>query len=164
MHTLTRLLAGIGVLALGALAVTALGTPYAHGQAPGRATPMKPHTGPLPPLPVVAYAPARPMPIVKQVYEFAARHPEVLHYVPCYCGCERLGHSGNHDCFVRTRAASGRVSEWDPHGVGCTVCLDVAREAMTLFETGSTPADIRAAIDRKYRSRFPSSTPTPRPR
>jgi hypothetical protein len=138
---------------------------HAQAAAPvaGKLTPMKPHTGPLPALPRVSFEPPRPMAVVQQVYEFAARHPEVLQHVPCYCGCERIGHNGNHDCFIKSRAASGRVSEWDTHGIGCTICIDVARDAMTLFNTGATPTAIRAAIDTKYGSRFPSSTPTPRP-
>jgi hypothetical protein len=125
--------------------------------------PMRAHTGPLPPLPRLSVEPSRPMPVVQQVYEFAARHPEVLQYIPCYCGCERIGHGGNHDCFVRSRAANGQVSEWDAHGLGCAICIDVARDAMTMFNGGATPAAIRAAIDKQYGSRFPSSTPTPRP-
>jgi hypothetical protein len=129
----------------------------------GRVTPMKAHSGPLPALPPVPFAPSRPMAMVKQVYEFAARHPEVLQYVPCYCGCERVGHGGNHDCFVKTRAANGTVTEWDTHGIGCAICLDVARDAMTLFNSGAQVAQIRTAIDRKYASHFPSATPTPRP-
>ena len=44
--------------------------------AQGRLTPMKAHSGPLPALPPVPYSPSRPMAIVQQVYEFAARHPE----------------------------------------------------------------------------------------
>jgi hypothetical protein len=48
--------------------------------------PMRPHAGPLPPLPRVSFEPSQPWPVVQQVYEFAARHPEVLQYVPCYCG------------------------------------------------------------------------------
>ena len=131
--------------------------------APKHITPMRAHSGPLPPLPRVGFEPPRPMAVVQQVYEFAARHPEVLQYVPCYCGCERAGHNGNHDCFIKSRAANGRVSEWDTHGVGCAICIDVARDAMTLFNSGSTPVAIRAAIDKKYGTRFPSSTPTPRP-
>jgi len=103
------------------------------------------------------------MAVVQQVYEFAARHPEVLHYVPCYCGCERVGHTANHSCFVKSRAADGRVTEWDNHGMGCAVCIDVARDAMTLFNSGAKPVAIREAIDKKYGSHFPSSTPTPRP-
>ena len=136
-----------------------------HGPAPAprAVTPMKAHTGPLPPLPRLAFEPPRPMAVIQQVYEFAARHPEVLQYVPCYCGCERVGHGGNHDCFIRSRAANGRVAEWDAHGIGCTICVDVARDAMTMFNAGATPAAIRESIDKKYGSRYPSSTPTPKP-
>jgi hypothetical protein len=95
-------------------------------------TPAKPApAGVLPSLPRVPYAPARPMPVVQQVYEFAARHPEVLQHIPCFCGCERIGHGGNHDCFVKGRAADGRITEWEPHGIGCQVCIDVGRDAMT---------------------------------
>jgi len=141
---------------------------HVHSQAaPAGATsriaPMKAHSGPLPALPPVPFTPSRPMAIVQQVYEFAARHPEVLQHVPCYCGCERIGHNGNHDCFVKTRKANGTVTEWDPHGIGCAICLDVGRDAMSLFNGGTSVQQIRAAIERKYASHFPSSTPTPRP-
>ena len=133
------------------------------GPTPKAVVPLKAHVGPIPPLPDVAFTPSRPMPLVQQVYEFAARHPEVLQYVPCYCGCERMGHSGNHDCFVKSRAANGRVTEWEPHGMGCAVCLDVGRDAMTLFNSGSSVAQIRGAIEKKYGAYFNSSTPTPPP-
>lgn len=76
-----------------------------------------PAKGPLPPLPFVPYPPPRPIDVVRSVYEFAARHPEVLRYVPCYCGCENNGHVANDDCFVASRDAEGRVS-WDDHGFG----------------------------------------------
>jgi uncharacterized protein with PCYCGC motif len=131
--------------------------------APKSVAPMKAHVGPVPPLPQVSFSPSRPMPMVQQVYEFAAHHPEVLQYVPCYCGCERVGHNGNHDCFVKSRAANGRVTEWDTHGIGCAICLDVGRDAMMLFNSGNSVTQIRAAIDKKYGTYFPSSTPTPKP-
>jgi len=99
------------------------------------------------------------MPVVAAVYEFAARHPEVLQYVPCFCGCERHGHNGNHDCFVKSRDANGRVT-WDSHGYGCAVCIDVARDAMQMFNSGASLTAIRAAIDKKYGA---SSMPTPKP-
>jgi hypothetical protein len=57
------------------------------------------------------------MDVVNASYRFAAEHPEVLAYVPCYCGCERSGHRGNDDCFVAARAANGDVAEWEPHGM-----------------------------------------------
>lgn len=71
----------------------------------------------LPPLPFDSGPPARPVEVVRAVYKFAAEHPEVLGYVPCYCGCEREGHRGNDDCFVAARNTAGDVTEWDPHGV-----------------------------------------------
>jgi hypothetical protein len=76
------------------------------------------YTGELPPLPISGYPAARPPEVVRAVYEFAARHPEVLSYVPCFCGCERsAGHTDNHDCFIRGRDADGRP-QWDGHGAG----------------------------------------------
>lgn len=71
---------------------------------------------PLPPLPVVSNMVGPPQ-LVSAVYEFAARHPEVLRYVPCFCGCENDGHRANHDCFVASRDSEGRVTDWDRHGM-----------------------------------------------
>jgi hypothetical protein len=71
----------------------------------------------LPPLPFSPEPPARPAEVVRAAYKFAAEHPEVLSYVPCYCGCERSGHRGNEDCFVTTRDANGDVTGWEPHGM-----------------------------------------------
>jgi hypothetical protein len=72
----------------------------------------------IPPLPQVPFPAARPMEIVRAVYVFAARHPEVLSHVPCFCGCENRGHKHNDDCFVSERDAHGRPTKWEPHGVG----------------------------------------------
>jgi hypothetical protein len=71
----------------------------------------------LPPLPFGPSPPQRPPDVVRAVYKFAAEHPEVLGYVPCYCGCERSGHRGNDDCFVTSRNANGDVRSWEPHGM-----------------------------------------------
>lgn len=74
--------------------------------------------GDLPPLPVTPFPAARPMEIVRAVFTFAAQHPEVLSKMPCFCGCETRGHRNNDDCFVAARDAKGRVTAWEPHGVG----------------------------------------------
>jgi hypothetical protein len=139
-----------------------------HGQAATAARPaayaMKAApAGKLPPLPTVNFQPVEPMAKLTEVYEFAARHPEVLQYIPCYCGCEAVGHQANHDCFVKSRAANGAVTQWDEHGMGCTICLGVGRKAMNMFKAGMSVADIRAAIDREYGSHYPTHTPTPMP-
>lgn len=45
-----------------------------------------------------AYAPKDD---VMEAYQFAVDHPEVLNYMPCYCGCyEDDGHTSNTHCFV----------------------------------------------------------------
>jgi hypothetical protein len=110
----------------------------------------------LPPVPFqVGYQPPRSADVVTAAYQFAAEHPEILSYVPCFCGCERAGHQGNHDCFVRSRAENGDVIAWDEHGVDCAVCLDVATRSRQMYAAGASVNDIRAAIDREFGSRVP---------
>jgi|SRR4051812_31404436 hypothetical protein len=72
----------------------------------------------MPPLPVTPFPPARSMDVVRAVYLFAARRPDVLSHVPCFCGCESRGHRHNDDCFVASRDARGRPTAWEPHGIG----------------------------------------------
>ena len=72
---------------------------------------------PLPPLPYMNQT-AGPPDMMRQAYVFAARNPDVLDYVPCYCGCGQTdGHVGNTDCFVDSRAPNGQVLEWAMHGM-----------------------------------------------
>ena len=128
------------------------------------AAPLKPHKqANLPPLPFQAYAPPRPPDVVRAAYVFAAEHPEILSYVPCFCGCERAGHKGNEDCFVARRNDAGDVVEWEPHGLDCAVCLDVARDAQQMFSSGASVRDIRSAIEKKWASAAAHGTHTPTP-
>jgi hypothetical protein len=90
-------------------------TPGAPGTAPTPADWALPADLPALPLPTTALA--RPAVAVRVAYEFAARHPEVLGQLPCFCGCHKLGHRSNHDCFVAARDAGGRVT-WDAHAMG----------------------------------------------
>lgn len=117
-----------------------------------------------PPLPNPGFAPVRPMNIVRATYDFAAQHPEILRYVPCYCGCGSQGHMNNEACFIGRRDAQGNVLQWDTHGFGCTICIDVAREAMQLYSSGADVVSIRAAIERKWTpGNAAGKTPTPFP-
>lgn len=71
----------------------------------------------LPPLPL----PTAPLPraayAIRAAYEFAARQPEILEGLPCYCGCQRLGHRSIRACFVAARGTAGRIT-WDAHAMG----------------------------------------------
>jgi len=117
----------------------------------------------LPPIPFRGYAPPRPPDVVTAAFLFAAEHPEVTSYVPCFCGCQQGGHKGNHDCFVRSRAANGDVIEWEEHGVECAVCIDVATRSRQLLASGASVNDIRAAIEREFLPNAQTMTPTPKP-
>ena len=123
-----------------------------------------PHTqAHLPPIPFQAYAPPRPPDVVRAAYLFAAEHPEILSYVPCFCGCERGGHKGNEDCFVARRDAAGDVVEWEPHGLDCAVCLDVAQYAQQLHASGAPIGDIRNAVEKRWAGAAAHGTHTPTP-
>ncbi|MCE2514638.1 MAG: hypothetical protein J4F37_06450 [Acidobacteria bacterium] len=127
---------------------------------PEHRTPVPDPMAVLPPLPLVPNMVPRSPEVIRDTYTFAAHRPDVLEYVPCYCGCETAGHSGNADCFVESRNPDGTVREWDTHGMACTICIDVAHTAMRLHTSGATVQDIRAAIEDEY-ARFPNQTPTP---
>lgn len=116
----------------------------------------------LPPLPFGPRDPLpRPTPVVAQVFQFAAEHPEVLSYIPCFCGCDHMGHKGNTDCFVKSRAANGDVVQWEPHGTECQVCIDVGQQAMQMYSSGASVRQIRAAVEQKYAGQYQFHTPTP---
>jgi hypothetical protein len=120
----------------------------------------------FPPLQLPAYPLARSPEVINATYRFAAEHPEILSYIPCFCGCERSGHRGNEDCFVQKRGANGDVTEWTEHGMECSVCLDVAQQAMQMHASGASVRDIRAAVEKKWSAQAAQShthTPTPEP-
>lgn len=62
-----------------------------------------------------AGTPAQPIEQVRAMYAFTARHPEVMEYAPCYCGCESGGHRSARDCFVKGRTADDKP-QWDGMG------------------------------------------------
>jgi hypothetical protein len=128
---------------------------------------LKPHPQKdFPPLKLPGYALPRPADVITAAYRFAAEHPEVLTYVPCFCGCERSGHKGNEDCFVQKRGANGDVTEWNEHGMECTVCIDVAQYAQQMHASGASVRDIRTAVEKKWAAtgiENHAHTPTPEP-
>lgn len=129
---------------------------------PAARTPTPPPGAPLPPLPTVSNLVPRSPQVIRAAYIFAAEHPEVLEYVPCFCGCETRGHKRNADCFVESRNPDGTVRAWDTHGMACIICIDVARDAMQLRASGARVSDIRAAVESKYAA-YERQTPTPAP-
>ena len=65
----------------------------------------------------VSSLPSHPIEFIRAAYAFAARRPDIVKYLPCYCGCEKQGHQSLEFCFVRSRTATG-IQQWD--GMGFT--------------------------------------------
>jgi hypothetical protein len=54
---------------------------------------------------------------IQEVYRFALANPDVLDKIPCYCGCNQIGHTSNLMCYVESQSADGKVV-FDSHGAG----------------------------------------------
>ena len=70
-----------------------------------------------PELPGASGFATHPLEFIRAAYAFAARRPDVVQYLPCYCGCEKQGHQSLQFCFVKKRTRSG-IAQWD--GMGFT--------------------------------------------
>ena len=71
-----------------------------------------------------------------RAYELAAKIPNVLNQMPCYCYCERIGHRSLHTCFEST------------HGAHCGICMKEVFYAYEQTKLKKTPAEIRAGMIR----------------
>jgi len=47
------------------------------------------------------------------LYRFARERGDVLQWMPCTCGCGRLGHASNRACYIKNDTA-GRTT-WTSH-------------------------------------------------
>jgi hypothetical protein len=92
---------------------------------------------------------------VREAYRFAAANPAILKQVPCYCGCGGVGHTSVHSCYVASDAP-GEPMRYDGHALGCSICVDIVLDALRLTKEGTSPALIRAYVDRNY-ARFGTS-------
>ena len=45
-----------------------------------------------------------------QLYRFATDRPEILRYMPCFCGCGRAGHRDNRHCYLKAEHPDGTVT------------------------------------------------------
>ncbi|MBI4540118.1 MAG: hypothetical protein HY704_11490 [Gemmatimonadetes bacterium] len=80
-------------------------------------------------------------PRIAAVYREAARIPQVLDGLYCYCDCSKhSAHRSLLTCFE------------SDHGAGCDVCLSEATVAAEMTREGASLQAIREAIDGMYAS------------
>ena len=107
----------------------------------------------IPPMPVVPFAAARPMEIVRAVYVFAAKHPGGAEpHARASAAARPAGTSTTPTVSSRRATRRAGPTAWEPHGVGCAICLDVAHEAMQMYASGAEhrrhAGDDRAQVPR----------------
>lgn len=51
-------------------------------------------------------------PEVQEAYRFALANPDLLKQIPCFCGCNALGHQNNFECYVDS---AGQPVKFDNH-------------------------------------------------
>ena len=103
-----------------------------------------------------------PVETLRALYAFAGTHPEVVDYIPCFCGCRGQGHGSSADCYVKHRSAEGYVTEWETHALVCPLAPDIIGDVILWREKGRSLLSIRQDIDREYAQRGPA-TPTAEP-
>lgn len=95
---------------------------------------------------------------VQKAYRFAAANPDVMKTIPCYCGCDSLGHTSNFDCYVSNVDEYGRIT-FEEHGLACSTCVDITEDVMNLLRDGKGPEEARAYVETTYGKLAPPSTP-----
>ncbi len=95
-------------------------------------------------------------------YHFAIARPDVLQWLPCYCGCGGMGHDSNLDCFVAGREDGGGVT-WEEHASYCGICVDIANQASSMLNEGRSMGEIRQAVDATFDDSAVPGTDTPLP-
>ena len=85
----------------------------------------------------------------QQAYAYALARPDVLQWLPCYCGCGGMGHRSNLDCFFQRREVKGTFA-YEEHASYCDICVKTANMASRMLREGSTMTEIRAAVDSTF--------------
>ena len=97
---------------------------------------------------------------VQQAYQFAVANPDLMKHVACYCGCGKIGHKSNYDCYVSGVDSAGNVT-FDQHALGCSICVDITQDAMRQMRQGKSVAEISSTIDTTFAKYGPSNMAPP---
>jgi hypothetical protein len=98
-------------------------------------------------------------PSVEEAYRFALERPDVIDWMPCYCGCAGIEHRSNLDCFFR-RARIAGAAVFEEHASYCDICIETALLAKRGIAGGRSLAEIRGEVDARYGGRGVPGTPT----
>ena len=97
----------------------------------------------------------------EEAYAYALYHPEVVRWMPCYCGCGGMGHRSNLDCYLK-EGMPGARTVFEEHASYCQICVDTTLLAKKMYSQGRSLGEIRQAVDRTFGGGAPG-TPTDLP-
>jgi len=99
---------------------------------------------------------------VRTAYQFAMEHPDIMMWMPCYCGCgQHSGHKSAKNCFIKEGSTATDV-QFDEHGASCQICVGIALDTKAMTAEGRSLQEIRTFIDETYGDVGPG-TDTPLP-
>ena len=78
-------------------------------------------------------------------YQYAISHPQIVAWMPCYCGCEAMDHRSNLDCYFKHGSRATAIFE--EHASFCDICVEITLKAKELVAQGKSLHEIRA-VDR----------------
>ncbi|MDP2675648.1 MAG: PCYCGC motif-containing (lipo)protein [Dehalococcoidia bacterium] len=99
---------------------------------------------------------------VQMAYQFAMDRPDIMMWMPCYCGCGgHAGHKSAKNCFIKESSTATNI-QFDEHGAGCQMCVTIALDTKAMTEEGRSLKEVRTYIDDKFGDIGPG-TDTPMP-
>jgi hypothetical protein len=79
----------------------------------------------------------------QEAYAYALARPDVIDWMPCYCGCVAMDHRNNADCYIKPRAEGAQVV-FDEHASYCQICVDITLMAKSMTAEGKSLLQIRS--------------------
>jgi hypothetical protein len=98
----------------------------------------------------------RSHPVIEEAYAFALARPDVVKWLPCYCGCVAMDHRSNLDCFFKP-TMEGLEPVFEEHASFCDVCIETALMAKQMLAQGESLRAIRDAVDATFGGRAPGT-------
>ncbi len=93
-------------------------------------------------------------PEIERAYRLASEAQRLFTQVACYCGCVNLPkdpHRHLLDCFMNEDGT------FEPHAIGCSICADIANDAVAWQAQGKSADEVASLVDGKYESVGPST-------
>ena len=92
----------------------------------------------------------------EEAYAFAIQHPQIVGWMPCFCGCEAMDHGSNLDCYFK-HGQPGDKPVFEEHASFCEICVDITLKTKQLDAEGKSLREIRQIIDQTFGGSAPGT-------